>query len=122
MTMTIRITKKGRELSDKLQPSLPSGIDMNAVRVICSNICRLATTHKILAERACERELTVRESALDAQIERDIRGFCLVLPQVNGKAITAEFQGDPRGATVKLVMPDGRGDSWCGTGRMCVPQ
>jgi hypothetical protein len=42
------------------------------------------------------------------------------LPLVNGKMIEAKFSGDPRGATVKLKMPDGRYDDW-GQEGICVP-
>lgn len=35
-------------------------------------------------------------------------------------AVKADFQGDPRGACVKLVVPSGKTDDWGRTG-ICVP-
>ncbi len=112
------ITKKGRELATLLNPSMGT---THAILETCSLICRHATTIKRLAEQACNSELSKRDEKQDAACEARIRDLVRDLPHVNGEPIKVEFQGDPRGATVKLIMPDGRGNSWAGDGRMCVP-
>jgi hypothetical protein len=78
--------------------------------VLCSRICRLAATYARLQEAACNRELSVQEQKQEADIEQRIRRLCASLPCVNGQSIIPIFGGDPRGATVKLRMPDGRFD------------
>ena len=112
------ITAKGRELATLLNPSMGT---THAILVTCSLICRHATTIARLAEVDCNKGLTPSQIRQDKRAEELIRSLVMDLPHVDGQPIRVEFQGDPRGATVKLIMPDGRGNSFCGGGRMCVP-
>jgi hypothetical protein len=48
---------------------------------------------------------------LEGRIERNLAPF----------GISAEFQGDPRGAVVKLRLPSGRANDFGGEGYYCVP-
>lgn len=118
--MTI-ITRNGIDLADSLFPSFEKPIARGEVQETCSLICRHGASIKRLAERDCNQGLSDAERETDKMHEARIRELVATLPKVNGEAIRAEFQGDPRGSTVKLVMPDGRGDSFGGGGRMCVP-
>lgn len=111
--------KLGRALARKLNPSIGTTL---AITITCGQICILARRHHKLAEYACNRSLNQKEEMEDERIENEIRSLVASLPNVNGSPIRARFQGDPRGATVTLLMPDGRYDSWggkeCG---ICVP-
>lgn len=128
------ITKKGRELSEKLLPSIGT-----QELEICSLLARHATSYARIQEGWCnghfmmgnpnisvqrankmqeryEKWLDRRETHIENLLD------CLVarLPLVNDKPITIKYGGDPRGATVKLIMPDGRNDDW-GQEGICVP-
>jgi hypothetical protein len=106
-----QVTKKGRELAEKLGPSI--GISGEIVQT-CSLICRHATTHNRLQVIHCNRGLSKAEERKEEQIEARIKALVEELPHVDGKPIVPKFGGDPRGFTVKLVMPDGRYDTWGG--------
>lgn len=103
--------KPGQILAKKLNPSIGSTPE---ILQICTRISELAKRHHKLAEHACNRSLTKREEKEDEEIETLIKGLVSELPCVDGLPIKPRFQGDPRGATVTLVMPDGRYDSWGG--------
>lgn len=130
-----RITQKGRDLAHSIGRSYPApGLFMaNADnQELCSLICRHARTYCRIQEEQCDgpagkdspsfdwdrwgRRLEKREAHLEARIET----LCAKLPEIDGKPIRPIFGGDPRGATVKLKMPDGRADDW-GREGVCVP-
>ena len=73
-------------------------------------LCGLARSHNRLMETACNRELTPRENkrvtALRTVID-DVLAFYI------GRGKT-KFDGDPRGYTVKIHFPDGRGNTFGG--------
>jgi hypothetical protein len=52
----------------------------------------------------------------EQQLERRIREICAAL----GPGFEPVFNGDPRGATVKIRVPSGRTNDWGGIG-ICVP-
>lgn len=131
------ITRKGRELAKALAPSFDQQGDWSwfAMEETCSLLCRAATTYARIQESHCNGpsygEWTQgwqdRLEKREAQLEKRIRALCEELPRVATKQapevslpIGPVFQGDPRGATVKLAMPDGRYDDWGQTG-ICVP-
>lgn len=101
------VTTKGKELAELLAPALPDSINCfdGGYRWICSRICRLATTYGHLQETQCCRELTKaeerREETIMAKITELVR---LHLPFVE----RVSFEGDPRGYTIKLIVPDPR--------------
>lgn len=70
--------------------------------MLCSKICRLAKTHHRLAEIACNRELTDFENKQDDAVEARITDLVAMLPEPDNSKWEIEFQGDPRGSTVKL--------------------
>lgn len=96
------ITKRGNELASQLNPYLGT---TEAIRETCSKIARLATTHARLQETACNRSLTRYECQREEQVETRIRDHVANLPGTDNGPITVKFSGDPRGFTVKLVVP-----------------
>lgn len=112
-----RITNNGRKLAISLNPSI--GIT-NDILETCSLICRHAKTFHALMEFECNHGTTPWVEKREPQLVARICQLVEQLPLVNGEAIGAVFSGDPRGATVKLRMPDGRYDDW-GQEGICVP-
>lgn len=80
----------------------------------CKRIMRYAATCQRLAETACNRELTEREIRKQENVQMDIIAICAPAD------ISPDFNGDPRGAVVKLVVADGFTNDWGRTG-ICVP-
>lgn len=126
-----RRTLKGYELAEALRTTKHQAIDVG----VCSLLCRSAVSYLRVQEGHCngcgawdnpymdakragrlqerfERELEKKE----AQLERRIKELAVQLPGVK----SVHFGGDPRGATVKLVMKNGRYDDWGAEG-LCVP-
>ncbi len=77
-------------------------------------LMRLARRHGRLQEKACNQDVPDNH---DAGCERRIVALC----NEHLPGTTPVFQGDPRGATVKLRVPSGRTNDWGATG-ICVPQ
>ena len=128
------ITNKGRELGRKIDRACYGDACQDLVDQTCSLIARHAVTLHRLYEDECNghpqvgnphlpietvnkmqarwEERTERETA---RLEKRIRELAKGLPNVN----CVVFNGDPRGAPVRLVTKDGSGDSiadprgWC---------
>jgi hypothetical protein len=62
-------------------------------------LVKLARAHCKLQEHSCNGELTPRQASREKNIEKEIAGICKVYQ------LTPEFQGDPRGYTVKVHSP-----------------
>ncbi len=106
--ITSRGTKLARELGSHIRTT-PSVLE------ICSLIGRLARTHHRLQEEQCNRSLSERELAIETRIERRIQELVAQLPPTtSGKRVTPKFTGDPRGHTVRIVVPDDPhgGNTW----------
>lgn len=124
------MTAKAFQLLKTLNATLDERVGRAA-----ANLCRAATTYKQVQEAICnghpaassptlpiatvsnlqarhERYCEKREARLEAIITKHAKA----LPGV--KAV--KFSGDPRGATVKLVLTNGRTDDWGGES-ICVP-
>src|SRR5947208_16483730 len=112
--MTKTRTMKGYQLAEALNPSIGT---TRAITEVCSRLCRLAATYHRMQERAgnghqdwqgnWDEMAAKRDEEKESRIEEQIKKLCLQLPLVDGKAIEPMFEGDPRGAVVKLKMPDG---------------
>lgn len=106
---TATITARGRLLSQLLSPYI--GVTPDIQRV-CSLIARIASRHCRLAERECSYEMTEHEAesvqAESDRLEARARALVASLPaRVDGGApLTVTFQGDPRGFTLKVHVPD----------------
>jgi len=110
-------TKSGYELAEKLNPSIGT---TSAIIETCGLICRHARTYARLQEQDCNVGLTDNERIREEGLQKRIADLCSRLPLVDGKPIRPVFSGDPRGATIKLAIPDGRSDDWGAVG-ICVP-
>lgn len=114
-----KITRRGRELNKLIAKFV--GTTQRTLE-ICSLVARHATTHHRLQEIQCSREATAAELIHERQLEDRIRKLVADLPQRSrGASIGVEFSGDPRGYTVKLVVPGDRGgNTWGLEGRYGV--
>lgn len=96
-------TNRGRELARKLGPAIGTTWQINET---CSLIARHARTHHRLMEIQCnDADLYEWAEKREEQIERRISELVADLPHTDEGPIRVKFSGDPRGATVKLVMP-----------------
>lgn len=113
------VTVNGRQLAKDLEPSI--GKADASILQICSLIARHAATVQRYAIHECnigslsdgDQE---RANAAEARIRELVATLPLVKDEKTGemKPIRPKFGGDPRGFTVKLVLPDGRHNTWGG--------
>lgn len=78
-------------------------------------LCRLGRAYLRLQEIDCNTGLSDRERATESRVESRIRATAATIG-----VSAVRFGGDPRGATVKLVLPSGLTNDWCREG-WCVP-
>ncbi len=106
-----RCTKRGNELASMLNPYIGT---TKRIREICSLIARHARTHARLQEAQCNRNLTRWETKREIQIETRIKALVADLPHTDDGPIACVLQGDPRGFTVKLRVPNQSqaGNTW----------
>lgn len=111
--MTATITNPGRELADKLNPYIGTTTE---ILQICSLIARHARTHGRLQEIACTRMMEDWEVKQEERISERIKELIGNLPHTDEGPILPNLTGDPRGYTVKLVLPPcyRAGDTWGG--------
>lgn len=121
-----KITRRGHELNKLIDKFV--GTTQRTLE-ICSLVARHATTHHRLQEIQCNREATAAELLREKHIEDRIRKLVADLPKAKVQltrgstvaSIGVEFSGDPRGFTVKLVVPgDKGGNTWGLEGRYGV--
>ena len=125
-------TLKGYELAEAVRgPRGHLAVDVE----VCSLLCRSAVSYLRVQEGYCNGSgahdspyFSVKEAGKmedrfqrqlekkEAQLEKHIKKLAAQLPGVKG----VHFGGDPRGATIKLVMKNGRTDDW-GQEGICVP-
>ena len=131
------ITNKGRELALMLSASIGT---THQIQETCSLIARHAVTHGNIQEGHCngsgvwdnpridaktagkiqdrfEKRLEKREE----QIEKRLTVLVAELPHVDGEPIVVRFEGDPRGCTVKLLLPSHDRSDFSSDG-IAVPQ
>ena len=109
-----RVTRRGRDLAHAIVEDYPDNQRADILRA-CSLIARHARTHKHLAEAQCNGFQDWRgnwdQAQADAAEKRsdaiEARILTLVQTWIDPYA-SAIFGGDPRGATVKIVLPSGR--------------
>jgi hypothetical protein len=101
-------------ISDRLEFAAVLGAEGVPSDVILDVLRDARTIHR-LAEIACERELTSTEEKRDEIATARIGG------RLAAYGIESHFQGDPRGAVVKLRLPSGRANDFGGEGLFCVP-
>jgi hypothetical protein len=113
-----KMTNRGIEFANEIAPYVRSHLDTEVETrgVLCSLIARHAKTHRNYAEAACNRSLTPAEERKVDQIETRIRALVAQLETHDGQPVGVKFTGDPRGYTVKLVIPGAPGTTWGGGG------
>jgi hypothetical protein len=75
-------------------------------------LCELNNALHALAEAACNYGLTERQEKRQAKLEEEVRQIVKTF----GTGFGVIFNGDPRGITVRLVLPSGRTNAWQGVG------
>ena len=113
-----RATHKQREsFAVAMAKELPD-LSIEQVARLASLLMRQGSTYCRLQEETCGVEMTERQEKRhdrkEANVERRVTELCAP------HNIRPVFEGDPRGHTIKLVMPSGRTDDWGHTG-ICVP-
>lgn len=93
-------------------PSFSGAVDL------ARGILKDAQIHQGLAVRGCNYGLAPRD---EARREGCRRRILAALAQLGPGFGIGEFSGDPRGATVKITLPSGYGDSWGDRSHYCVP-
>lgn len=99
-------TAPGDCLAWKLNPALGTTL---AIRRTCATLVALARRYDRIQERWCNEDMSDGTRAAlertEARLEDRIRDTVGRLPHTDHGPIGAAFDGDPRGSTVKLVMP-----------------
>jgi hypothetical protein len=119
------------ELALALAPAIGTN---HLITEACESICRLAKQHHRIQENDCngyatwdhkwDQEAADRAEKREARLEARITAVVVELKTIDGERLGVHFQGDPRGATVKITLPEKWRhlyDSWGGDG-VCVPQ
>jgi hypothetical protein len=89
------------------------------IRNLAPSLMRNAKAYATIQERWCSEEMSEATTTRLEKREANIEKWFTTTLQPFG--ITPDFQGDPRGAVVKLKVPSGRTDDWGKTG-ICVPE
>lgn len=104
------ITKRGRGLAWKLNPYIGTTWEIEET---CSLIARHAITYSRIQEMWCDNERAnnheptrKRLEAQEARLEARITDLVADLPHTDEGPFRVEFQGDPRGSTVQLWLPN----------------
>jgi hypothetical protein len=102
-----QITKKGYELAFRLNPYIGT---TSRIGETVSLIARHATTYAWIQEVWCTRELTdeqrTRLEVKEERLEARITDLVNDLPWTEHGQIKVQFDGDPRGYVVRLLVPD----------------
>jgi hypothetical protein len=101
-------TVEGRALAWELSQDIPEGCPRPLFAEACSRLQRLAKRHHRLQEHECNRGLSAKEQKKEARIEAQAR----VLVEALGWKL--RVGGDPRGYTLKVLLPSGRYNTWGG--------
>jgi hypothetical protein len=113
------MTLKEAEARTEFENTLLEESKRSSARNAANLLCRHGRTYARLQEAQCNG-LTPRQEAWaekrEAQLTKRITAICEGL----GAGFVPVFNGDPRGATVKIRVPSGRTNDWGGVG-ICVP-
>lgn len=106
-----QVTARGRFIATKLNPHMGT---TRQIQEACSLIGRHAVTYSHIQELWCGNErvnnvdwLRNYYEAKEARLEARITDLVESLPHTDNGPVRVEFEGDPRGSTVKLTLPDG---------------
>lgn len=109
---------KARQLKE-LKP-----LDNYDLESYCETLINAAGIMQRMNEMACSSRLDLIENVDDTQIpvlgtdlwQQQVEVFCKTY-----LGLEMEFNGDPRGAAVKLIVHESLGDSWGDRNHLCVP-
>ena len=90
-----------KECAEELRPQLLDGNDIH-------NLLDLARTHHRLQEAQCNHELSTAQKTREKNIEKHIREI------THRYKWGVEFNGDPRGFSVKIKFPSRTSNHWGG--------
>lgn len=109
-----RATRKQREqFIVDLTKHAPKAQQWHAERIM-----RYGATYGRMQEDWCNREMSDKETERVERREKRIEEkVTKILGEIDCKPV---FGGDPRGNTIKIVLPDGYADDW-GREGLCVP-
>lgn len=116
----------GATTKDKLEFTHAMARHTQATVRQCAALMRYAGTLQRLAEDDCnvatDEEGQKRRDAKKLRIANHVLDVCNAIgPLREGKSLTLPiFSGDPRGAVLKIRVPDGYSNSFAGEG-ICVP-
>lgn len=82
---------------------------------VITQVLRDATALHRLAEHGCNYGLDATQAKRVDNLEARVSG------RLAAYGVITEFDGDPRGAVVKLRLPSGRGNSFGDPSLYCVP-
>jgi len=114
MTQTLdpTITEAGRKLARAVHLKQRDAEEARTQEAFLSLIHRHAVTYARIQESRCSEEMSERATARlerrEAQIERRIGHLAAYI------GCGVKFTGDPRGYCVRLILPDGRYNTWGG--------
>jgi hypothetical protein len=107
-----QVTARGRFIAWELNPYMGT---TSEIQEACSLIGRHAVSYSRIQELWCSSERVcntdwLRESyeKREASLEARILDLVESLPHTDNGPVRVEFQGDPRGSTVKLLTPSGK--------------
>lgn len=92
-----------------------TGLEWHERRDLELELMKLARSYQRLQEADCNYGLSPRQQTRERNIEKRIRAIVERLGLSGVK-----FSGDPRGYTVKIVLPSGKTNNW-GQEGYCVP-
>lgn len=105
------ITERGRFIAWELNPYMGT---TSEIQEACSLIGRHAVSYSRIQELWCSSErvnnvdwLRNYYEAKEARLEARITDLVESLPHTDNGPVRVEFEGDPRGSTVKLTLPNG---------------
>jgi len=106
-----QVTARGRFIATKLNPHMGT---TRQIQETCSLIGRHAVTYSHIQELWCGSERVNNVDWLrnyyetrEARLEARIADLVESLPHTDNGPVRVEFEGDPRGSTVKLTLPNG---------------
>lgn len=106
------ITERGRFIAWELNPYMGT---TSEIQEACSLIGRHAVSYSRIQELWCSSERVNNVEWLrnyyetkEARLEARIADLVESLPHTDNGPVRVEFEGDPRGSTVKLLTPSGK--------------
>ena len=106
-----QVTARGRFIAWELNPYMGT---TSEIQEACSLIGRHAVSYSRIQELWCSSERVNNVEWLrnyyetrEARLEARIADLVESLPHTDNGPVRVEFEGDPRGSTVKLTLPNG---------------